>query len=165
MLIYSTVIVVQVGKLVIPQAQPSSSHLLPSFLYPPPHTPSTSPGGGSVMLQTCSVPSGWLPVIPTPGERAALRGTRTALTLRTLAHLSGRKITTAERKARRGRVGWWGTLKQPYKYEKRYFCWKRWLHVSPLALFCFVIKKSEKESHVSDEESRAVSFLVTREMS
>lgn len=38
MLIYSTVIVVQVGKLVIPQAQPSSSHLLPSFLYTPPHS-------------------------------------------------------------------------------------------------------------------------------
>lgn len=45
-------------KLVIPQpegkqTQPSSSHLHPSFLYPP-ITPSTSPGGGGGhMLQTC----------------------------------------------------------------------------------------------------------------
>lgn len=46
-----------VSKLVIPQAQPSSSHLLPSFLYPPTSSLHPPPGG-SHMLQACSVPSG-----------------------------------------------------------------------------------------------------------
>lgn len=58
---------------------------------------------------------------------------------------------------------WWGTFQQPSEKEKRFFCWKRWLHVSPLALFGLLIRKSETDPHVSDEESRAVSFLVTQE--